>query len=347
MQKHEANIYAIAEEAGVSIATVSRVINNHPSVTEKSRNRVLEAIKKLNYVPNSVARSLSTSVSNLVGVVIPDINNPFFSLILKGLTRMADEKGQNIFLFNTDESVQREHRVLQSLREHRLCGIIITPVSASDQETPRRLREFEGLGIPVVLLDREFQNAEFDRVVSDDMEGSFLAVCELIRLGHRRIAIITGPGDSRPGHERMNGYIRALTEHAIPLRQEYIREGNFMVDRAYEQTLALCRMDEPPTAIFASNNMTTYGCLKAFGELGLRVGQDIALISFDEIEALRWLNYSVSVVNRDVMGMGEQAMRLLNRRIESDNVQGERLRVCLPTELLLRGSERFVGAIQE
>lgn len=120
-----------------------------------------------------------------------------------------------------------------------------------------------------------------------------------------------------------------------------------MVDRAYEQTLVLCRMTEPPTAIFASNNMTTYGCLKAFGELGLRAGEDIALIGFDEIEALRWLDYSISVVNRDVMGMGEQAMRLLNRRIESDNEQGERLRVCLPTELLLRGSERFVNATHE
>ncbi len=339
MPKHEANIYAIAKEAGVSIATVSRVMNNTASVSEKSKKRVLDAVKKLNYVPNSVARSLSTSTSSLVGVVIPDINNPFFSLALQGLTRTADERGLNIFLYNTDENSAREHQILQSLREHRLCGIIITPVSSTDLETERRLKEFEALGIPVVLLDRELQDAEFDRVVSDDENGSFWAVSELIRLGHRKIAIITGPEDSRPGHERLSGYQRALQENGITLCSDYIRMGNFMVDRAYEETMALCKMKEPPTAIFSCNNMTTYGCLKAFGELGIQAGRDMALFGFDEIEALSWLNYRISVVNRDVPEMGAQAMSLLMRRIETGNKEPEHLRICLPTELFLRGSE--------
>lgn len=342
--KQETNIYEIAREAGVSIATVSRVINNSGSVSEKSRKKVMDAISKLNYVPNGNARSLSTSTSTAIGVVIPDINNPFFSLLLQGITKAADEQGLHIFLFNTDEDKEREHQILQSMREHRLCGIIATPVSETDTVSIERLTEFVRLGIPVVLLDRELESDIFDRVVTDDDRGVFDAVSELIRLGHRRIAIITGPEDSRPGHERMNGYLRAMKENNIHLEDELIRKGDFMVKRAYEQTMALMKLPQPPTAIFSSNNMTTYGCLRAFSELHLQVGKDVSLIGFDDIDALGWLNYKISVVSRDVPGMGEQAMRLLIERINTEREEAQGKRTCLPTELILRGSERLSDA---
>ena len=322
MGKQEANIYEIAREAGVSIATVSRVINHSNAVSEKSYRRVMDAVRKFNYVPNSTARSLSTSTSTSIGVVIPDINNPFFSLLLEGITRVADERG---------------YHVLQTMREHRLRGIIITPVSEQDPDTMKRLHNFETLGIPVVLLDREVDSQFFDRVVTDDERGVYAAISELIRVGHRRIAIITGPEASRPGRERLRGYYRALREHGLPVTPAYIRKGDFMVDCAYEQTLALCAMQEPPTAVFSSNNMTTYGCLKAFNELGLRVGADIALVGFDDIDALCWLDYNISVVSRDVPEMGQQAMRLLLQRFESERGERAGARECLPTEL--RGSE--------
>ena len=347
MSRQEANIYEIAKEAGVSIATVSRVMNHSTTVSEKNNKRVLDAVKKLNYVPNNAARCLSTSTSTSIGVVIPDINNPFFSQLLQGITRAADEMGLNIFLFGTNESSEREHKVLDSMREHRLCGIIITPVSAQDSDTLQKLHNFEALGIPVVLLDREVDSNAFDRVVTADEEGVFLAVSELIRIGHRKIAIITGPEASRPGYERLRGYCRALKDHGISLREDYIRKGDFMVDCAYAHTLELCRLPDPPTAIFASNNMTTYGCLKAFGELGLRIGEDIALFGFDDIDELRWLNYNVSVVSRDVPVMGEQAMRLLMRRFDSEDRPEQGTRTCLPTELILRGSERVPGVLAE
>ena len=203
----------------------------------------------------------------------------------------------------------------------------------------KRLHNFETLGIPVVLLDREVDSQFFDRVVTDDERGVYAAISELIRVGHRRIAIITGPEASRPGRERLRGYYRALREHGLPVTPAYIRKGDFMVDCAYEQTLALCAMQEPPTAVFSSNNMTTYGCLKAFNELGLRVGADIALVGFDDIDALCWLDYNISVVSRDVPEMGQQAMRLLLQRFESERGERAGARECLPTELLLRGSE--------
>ena len=171
MGKQEANIYEIAREAGVSIATVSRVINHSNAVSEKSYRRVMDAVRKFNYVPNSTARSLSTSTSTSIGVVIPDINNPFFSLLLEGITRVADERGYHVLLFNTAENTDREHQVLQTMREHRLRGIIITPVSEHAPDTMKRLHNFETLGIPVVLLDREVDSQFFDRVVTDDERG--------------------------------------------------------------------------------------------------------------------------------------------------------------------------------
>ena len=214
MGKQEANIYEIAREAGVSIATVSRVINHSNAVSEKSYRRVMDAVRKFNYVPNSTARSLSTSTSTSIGVVIPDINNPFFSLLLEGITRVADERGYHVLLFNTAENTDREHQVLQTMREHRLRGIIITPVSEQDPDTMKRLHNFETLGIPVVLLDREVDSQFFDRVVTDDERGVYAAVSELIRVGHRRIAIITGPEASRP---RAASACAATTAHCASM----------------------------------------------------------------------------------------------------------------------------------
>lgn len=340
--QQEANIYEIAKEAGVSIATVSRVINNSNAVSEKSRKKVLDAIEKLNYVPNSNARSLSTATSSAIGVVIPDLNNHFFSQLLQGITRAADERGLQIILCHSNEDRAREHQMLLSLRQQRLRGLIVTPVSEKDDTSVARLREYEKLGIPVVLLDREFDNDLFDRVVAEDNEGVFKAVSELIRIGHRKIAIVTGPQVSRSGHERLNGYRRALKTHGIPVNQDYIREGDFKVQKAFEQTMALMQLPDPPTAIISSNNLTTFGCIWAFGELGLKVGEDVALIGVDDIDALGWMNYHISVVNRDVRGMGEQAMRMLYDRFDNEKITGGR-RHCLPTELILRGSEHITG----
>lgn len=339
MSKQEANIYEIAKEAGVSIATVSRVMNRSAFVSEKSTRRVMEAVQKLNYVPNSMARSLSTSVSMSVGVVVPDINNPFFSKILKGVTAVADEKGYQVVLYSSDEKEEKEQKILHTMREHRLRGIIIIPVSEDCRETLQRLKDFAAKSMPIVLLDREVDDPTFDRVVTQDEEGVYRAVCALIQGGHRRIAIVTGPQRSRTGKERLRGYERAMKEFGIPLREEYIRHGDFQMDCAYEETLALCALEEPPTAIFSSNNMTTYGCLKAFGSLGMELGEDMALIGFDDIETLRWLNYDISVVSRDVYEMGCRAMRMLLEGFERDGNAEVGRKETMPTELILRGSE--------
>ena len=341
MKKQEANIYEIAKEAGVSIATVSRVMNNSAAVSKKSKEKVLAAVEKLNYVPSYTARNLRGSSSNLVGAIVPDISNPFFSSLLQGITRVADERGLNVFLFSTNENSDIEHQILTTMREYRMCGIIIAPVSEQDEDTLSQLTTFAEHGVPVVLIDREIGKSQFDCVVADDEDGAYRAVSTLLREGHKKIATIRGPESSRPGRERFRGYARAMEEFGVPIRPEYVRDGDFRSDRAWGETLALMDLPEPPTAILSCNNMTTYGCLRAFAQLNLKIGQDISLISFDDIEALKWLNYDISSVSRDVPLMGEHAMRLLVRRMETKTAIDQVTRIVLPTELILRGSERL------
>ena len=341
MKRQETNIYAIAKEANVSIATVSRVVNQSASVSEKSRQKVLNAIEKLNYVPNISARNLSTSTSTSIGVVIPDVGNNFFMQLLQGITMAADQMGYNTILFDSCGDVKREHKVLDSVRELRLRGIILVPVSYSDWETIQKLKDLESFGIPTVLLDRELISNDFDRVVSSDEAGSYEAVTELIRLGHRKIALISGPECVYAVFKRLNGYYRAMRTAGIVVRDEYVRRSDFTVHSAWEQAMALCRLPDPPTAIFSFNNSTTYGCLKAFGDLGWRIGKEIALIGFDDIEELKWLNCNISVVSRDVSQMGQIAMHQLEKRVDAGNEEAEQSITCVDTKLILRGSECY------
>lgn len=339
MPKREVSIHDIAKEAGVSIATVSRVINQSSKVSDASRERVCAAIQKFGYSPSGTARSLRTKKSKAVGLVVPDIGNPFFCQLLQGITRVADQNGYHVLLFNTEETVERQNKVLQSIREHRLCGLIVIPIEKNDPLTLRCLLDYKEHGTPVVFLDRDMDNPLFDRVVSDDSQGVFQAINALLQAGHRKIAILAGSQESRPGRMRLDGYTRALTAAGIPLQDAYIRQSNFFdVQCACDQTKALLQLEDPPTAVFTSNNTMTYGFLKACGEMGLTVGRDIGLIGFDDIEMLGWLNYPVSVVSRPVPDMGEQAMELLLNCLDKPDGEPCVHRV-VPTELILRGSE--------
>ena len=341
MGKQEANIYEIAREAGVSIATVSRVINHSNAVSEKSYRRVMDAVRKFNYVPNSTARSLSTSTSTSIGVVIPDINNPFFSLLLEGITRVADERGYHVLLFNTAENTDREHQVLQTMREHRLRGIIITPVSEQDPDTMKRLHNFETLGIPVVLLDREVDSQFFDRVVTDDERGVYAAISELIRVGHRRIAIITGPDTSSSAEARLHGYMDALRAHGLPLRQEYILHGDFKTELAYTLTKRLFEEGTPVTAVFACNSSMSRGCMLALAERGRVIGRDVSFISCGRLEGM---GERISSVLYPTQAIGAECANILLDRIAHRGGQRTaKRRVVFDMQLMLRGSESLCG----
>lgn len=335
------NIREIAEIVGVSSATVSRVINNSGNVKEETRQKVLAAIEKYNYVPSQVARSLSTNDTSIIGVIIPDIENPFFSSVIRGISEVAEQNKYNIMFFGTNETPSIEHSYLQIALAERLKGVIITPISENDKHTRDMLIRLKQAGVPVVLVDRDISNAEFDGVFIDNEAGAYQGVKALIDEGHRKIGIIKGPSSSKPGRDRFLGYLRAMEDGDLKVRDEYIAKGNFKIDMAYERTKELLSLNNPPTAIFTSNNFTTIGCLRALTELDLTIGQDISVIGFDEVQILNDIDYKLSVIERDATLQGREAMNILLTRLEEKEKTDKYIKKILPHRIILRGSEKI------
>ena len=197
------NIRDIAKKVGVSSATVSRVINQSGYVKDETKQKVLAAIEEADFVPNAIARSLSTRDSSSIGVIVPDIANEFFSSVISGMGEIAVNNQYNIVLFDTGEMQEREHQYLQMAEGQRLSGLIITPVSELDMVTRDKLIQFENKGIPVVLVDRNIKNSSLDGVFVENAAAAYKGVESLIHAGHRKIAIITGPSTSMPGKDRL------------------------------------------------------------------------------------------------------------------------------------------------
>lgn len=344
------NIIEVARKAGVSPATVSRVLNNTVTVREETRKKVLQVIEENNYTPNIAARNLSQqSTLNNIGIVIPDVDNPFFCFILKGVTREADRYGYNVLLFNTDENPEREHRFLQTVREQNLKGIIMIPLSEEDEISLKYLKELELCGVPVVLVDRKIGNRDFSGVFTDDEDDAYRAVKILIEAGHKKIATIAGPQRSTPGRVRLNGYKRAMESAGLEIPEGYVEYGDFKFQDSYNAANRILDLEQRPTAIFTANNFATLAALKSIAERGLTLGRDISAIGFDEIEG--WLSYSplfhskvqLSLVERPVEQIAREAMELLQRRITEDFQEDIPVKksIVLGNQIVLRGSERL------
>lgn len=335
------NIRDIARKAGVSSATVSRVINESGYVKEETKRKVLEAIEEADYVPNAIARSLSIRDSSSIGVIVPDIANEFFSGIISGIGERAANNQYNIVLFDTGELLEREHQCLMMAESQRLSGLLITPISELDEVTRDKLIQFENKGIPVVLVDRNIRNSSLDGVFVENHDAAYKAVEALIQNGHQKIAVITGPNTSMPGKDRLKGYKAALKDYGIGLREDYMVSGDFKIMKAYERTKELLELPDPPTAIFASNNQTSLGVLKYLTEHKLKIGRDISIVGFDQIESLKIIDYSLSTIDRDARKQGYQAMEMLIDKLTRKESQSSGRKIFVPYQMVLRGSEKI------
>ena len=340
------NIYDIAKEAGGSPSTVSRVLNNRDNVKKDTREKVLQVIEGKAYKPNLLARSLSVGVSRNIAFLVPDIENPFFSKVLHGISDCAIEKDYNVFMFGTDENTEREHKVLENLKLEMIMGLIITPVSEKDEETVEFLKRFEQQGIPIVLVDRDIRGCKFDGVFSNDVESACEAVECLIEEGHKKIGVITGPETSKPGYDRCAGYKRALKKHNIEINENYIVRGGFKEEGAYCAMKVLMEQKEPPTAVFSCNNMTTLGCLRYMQEKGMKLTRDISMVCFDEIKELEYTDIRLTSVARPIYEMGYEAMHILEKRYEDKEKRGSDRyiirRHTVNPKLVKRGSEKYL-----
>lgn len=325
----------VAREAGVSSATVSRVLNHTGKVNATTRARVEAAIRRLGYRPSRVARRLRVQQghSHILGLMIPDIQNPFFSDVARGVEDYAYTHEYAVILCSSDEQVEKQNFYLHTMRSEAVDGIILPPIAGEESVVARLARDE---GIPVVCLDRRLPGLDLDTVVVDNRKGAFDAVSQLLALGHRRIGIITGLPGLSTSDERLEGYMKALSEQGLPAARELIREGNSKYDGGLAETEALLALPHPPTALFTCNNLMTLGALEALHRAGRRIPDDVSLIGFDDIPWAASLNPPLTTVRQSGHEMGRRAAELLLARIADPGRSP--LQIMLQPRLIVRRS---------
>lgn len=333
-------IHDIARRAGVSHTTVSRVINNSQNVGVATRRKVEEAIKELNYIPSAFARGLSKNETNIIGLVVPEIRNPFFGDIIEGVTQIADENNLNVLLYNTDEKVSKEQRVLRILQEHRIRGLIITPATGQEEYNEEYVEAFEKMDVPIVLIDRNIMDSNFDGVYFDDTRAIYDATVLLLNEGHRDIVILGGNKKLKLAVNRVNGYRLAYESMNLTYDERNIFFDDFTKESAYALTKRILEREKWPTAIIAVNNMLTLGCLKAIFERNIKIPEDIGFVGYDKIELLDVVKSNISIVEKDVIQMGRNAMKLLMERLNEE--RKEPRSIMMTAKLVARGSEKLI-----
>ena len=244
---------------------------------------------------------------------------------------------------NTEEQLDKEIRYLELFKTNNIKGLIITPKSDQDAYNSKYLYQLEGLGVPIVLLDRGINLSHFNSVFVNNTSGSFDAINALINEGHKDIAIISGPMSSKPGRERFYGYENALKSNNLPVNKELIFFGDFKLQSGYDITNQILKLKQRPTAIFAANNMMAQGCVKALVENGISIPNDMSFISFDDVDMFEIMNLNISTVSRPTVKMGEVAAEVLFELINSEQAKQSSIKeILLETKLVLRGSEKLV-----
>lgn len=329
-RRSQATIYDVAACAGVSTASVSR----HLRGLRVRRSKAIEqAVQALAYRPSMAARSLKSGVTRTIAVVVPDIVNPYFAAVVKGAESISRGTPYTLVLCNTDEDADRERRVLKSL-EGRIDGLLLAPVT-EQSETTDGLRR---LGIPIVLVDRQVSPPMgFDCVLIDNRGGARRAIDYLVGLGHRRIAVISGPLESTPGRERHEGATSGLIEAGIEPEPELIQIGDFRAQGGYQAALRLLALSRPPTAIFVANNMMTVGALRALHDLRVRVPAELSFVGFDDLLLGDLLEPALTCVDRPMEEQGALAMRLLLGYLDGRAVSEPR-QIIMDTALKVRNS---------
>jgi LacI family transcriptional regulator len=330
----KATVKDVSQAAGVSTATVSRVLAGFGEVSDERRQRVLEAARTLNYQINRNARNLRMNTTSKIGVIISDIQNPFFGSVVRGIEKVNLKDDYTLILGNSDEDPEREKKLIAMLLEEGVAGIILVPTNA-DVEAYRALF---ASGTPFVVIDRSLPYPELDMVLVDGAAGAEHAVDYLAELGHQRIGYVGGLKHLSVMHEREQGYLSALQRHQLAFHEEYLRQGNNRQDGGYSAVCELLSLPQPPTAILIANNLMTLGGLQAIHELGLEIPEHVSLVGFDDMDWAASLRPALTCVAQPAYEMGETAASLLRERIR--NPEQPARKVVLDTRLIVRASCR-------
>lgn len=329
-----AKLIDVAKEAGVSVATVSRVLNNPETVNADTQLRVQQAIKTLNFRPSRVAQRLRSKGRNskIIGLVLPDIQNPFYVDVIKGIEEVMYENGYAAIMCNFAQDEKKERLYLDILKSESIDGLIVAPVHGRDQKVVNLILS----GLPVICIDRGLSGIEADVVLVDNKKGAFEAVCHLIKLGHRRIAFISGLPQIPTSKERLAGYIAAFQEHQLPVDEALIKYGNSKHESGMRLTAELLDLPTPPTALFTGNNLITLGALETIHSRGVKIPHDIAMVGFDDMYWSFSLNPPLTAVRQPGFEMGKRAAEMLFQRIKEP--ERATVKVVYDTELKIRSS---------
>lgn len=334
------NIRDVARKAGVSTATVSRVLRDFPGIRDKTRKKVLKAVTELNYEINAVARSLRQKKTNSIGIIVGNVLSQFYSVIAKSVEDTANKFGYHTILCNGDENSQKELEYLKVLKSNRVDGIILTPTGKNSEYVQHLINS----RTKVVLLDRLIEGVDCDAVLVNNANGAYKAVKHLIDQGYRKIGIVNGYLDRTTGAERLKGYLKAIEEGGIDRDGSLIKIGNFKKESGKKLTKELLEQSNRPEAIFTTNIDMSMGALIAIKEMRLAIPDDIGIVCFDDSDWALISEPSITVIRQPVYQLGSTAAELLIKKIEDnkDDSDHRPTVVTLNTELIIRNSTKKI-----
>ncbi|MDE3178176.1 MAG: LacI family DNA-binding transcriptional regulator [Acidobacteriota bacterium] len=332
----------VARLADVSLGTASKVINKKGVVSSKLRQRVLSAMEALDYHPDQIARSLKLRETHTIGMLIPDVTNPFFTDVIRAVENEARAHAYSLILCDSNENPVVEQTNLNTLFARRVDGVLIAPVDAQTAQDRFTRRRF-----PIVFFDRVPPSFKGAAVVTDNLGAAYEATHHLIELGHRRIATIAGHLNLSNGLDRLEGFRKALQHEGLLLPDEYLQRGDFQFESGYECGLKLLRLAAPPTAIFCCNNKMTLGLMRALAEEHVPCPARVSVLGFDDFDWAANFSPRLTTVAQPTSEMGKQAILMLLRKIEAARNgpgSGEDKVLVLPGELRVRDSTAPPGA---
>ncbi|MGM0838679.1 MAG: LacI family DNA-binding transcriptional regulator [Bacillota bacterium] len=328
----------IAKVAGVSVTTVSRALNGYSDVSNKTRKRIMDVAKELNYSPNTVARSLVMKKSKTIGLLVSNLNREgvkdnFTFEILCGINQASADSEYDLVLFSTTSTKQTEKTYTQLCRERRVDGVIIQGIRTDDPY----LEEVVQSDIPCVLIDIPMESNTVGYVTTDNVAGARNAVKHLIDKGHRNIGMINGHSQADVSIRRLQGYRQALLEHGLEIRMDWVRTGDYIESKAEEVTLELLKEHPEITALFCASDLMALGAIKAIKQLGKRVPEDMAIIGYDDILLASYASPTLSTMRQDKFRLGWEAALLLIGMLEGQANQHAKI---IETELIIRESSK-------
>jgi LacI family transcriptional regulator len=321
-----ATIKDVAALAGISYTTVSHVLNKSRPVSDQVRLKVEAAIMQLDYVPSAVARSLKAKSTSTIGLLIPNGVNPYFAELARGIEDYCERNGFCVILCNSDDNPEKQRSYLRVLLEKRVDGLIVSSVGGA----PDADNSLAGVRTPMVVVDRELTGIQADLVRIDHELGGYLATRHLLELGHRHIACISGPSHTSVAQLRLQGYQRAMAQVAIDVKAHWVVVSDYTSPGGYDAAVTLLG-DDPPTAIFAGNDMIGIGVLRAAAERHIRVPEDLSVVGFDDIQMSRYVYPALTTVGQSIVELGESAAEMLLRRITGPFEGAVEQRVVTPS----------------